>query len=69
MCVHARARMDGLTASSRFCQAYIEGTTGACEDEVVAICKVTAYLFEYGPRYWSINQLRPLPLHTHTHAR
>ena len=44
-----------LRDDSTFCAAYISCTTNSSLDEVVAVMKITNFLFEDGHAFWSLN--------------
>lgn len=44
-----------LRSDSSFCEAFIQGTTKACVQEVVATMALSSHLFRWGHRCWSNN--------------
>ncbi len=44
-----------LRNDSSFCKAFMQGTTEACVQEVVATMKLSSHLFRWGHRCWSNN--------------
>ena len=55
----AELREHGLTlrSDSTFCQQFVQGTTNACVQQVVATMALSSYLFTFGHHCWSNNHL------------